>query len=148
MSGARLGALHLRRAGIVRMVVTSRPPQKVGTTQLSQPPKPGAASLSGSPSVREPASVEETGLDLNFIADLILKVIYFNSLATAQMIADTLCLPFFNIVDRALVLLKREEMIEVAGSNGFGELAYQYLVTPKGSSRAHDLIERSAYVGP
>ena len=98
--------------------------------------------------MREPASIEETGLDLNFIADLVLKIIYFNSLTTAQIIADTLCLPFFNVVDRALVLLKREEQIEVAGSNGFGELAYQYIVTPKGSSRAHDLIDRSSYIGP
>jgi predicted ATPase with chaperone activity len=97
--------------------------------------------------MREPASIEETGLDLNFIADLVLKIIYFNSLTTAQVIADTLCLPFFNVVDRALVLLKREEQIEVAGSNGFGELAYQYIVTPKGSSRAHDLIDRSSYIG-
>jgi hypothetical protein len=130
------------------MVVTSRPPQKAGTSQLTQPSKPGTAPLAATPYIREPSSVEEAGLDLNFIADLILKVIYFNSLTTAQVVADTLCLPFFNIVDRALVLLKREEMIEVAGSNGFGELAYQYLVTPKGSARAHDLIERSAYVGP
>jgi hypothetical protein len=105
--------------------------------------KPGTSSLKpggtgGAPFIKEPSSVEETGLDLNFIADLILKVVYFNSLSTAQTIADTVCLPFFNVVDRALVLLKREELIEVAGSSGFGELAYQYLVTPKGSSRAHD----------
>jgi predicted ATPase with chaperone activity len=100
------------------------------------------------PFLREPSSVDETGLDISFISDLILKIIYFNSMTNAQAIADTLCLPFFNIVDRALTLLKREELIEVVGSNGFGELAYQYLVTPKGSARAHDVIDRSAYVGP
>lgn len=100
------------------------------------------------PLVREPSSVEDTGLEISFISDLILKTIYFNSMTTAQSIADTLCLPFFNIVDRALTLLKREELIEVIGSNGFGELAYQYLVTPKGSARAHDVIARSGYVGP
>ncbi|HUG14405.1 MAG TPA: ATP-binding protein [Thermomicrobiales bacterium] len=98
--------------------------------------------------LREPSSVEETGLDISFISDLVLKIIYFNSMTTAQTIADTLCLPFFNIVDRALTLLKREELIEVIGSSGFGELAYQYLVTPKGSARAHDVIGRTAYVGP
>jgi predicted ATPase with chaperone activity len=101
-----------------------------------------------SPLLREPSSVEETGLEISFISDLILKTIYFNSMTTAQSIADTLCLPFFNIVDRALTLLKREELIEVIGSSGFGELAYQYLVTPKGSARAHDVIARSSYVGP
>lgn len=100
------------------------------------------------PLLREPSSVEETGLDISFISDLILKTIYFNSMTTAQSIADTLCLPFFNVVDRALTVLKREELIEVIGSSGFGELAYQYLVTPKGSARAHDVISRSSYVGP
>jgi predicted ATPase with chaperone activity len=100
-----------------------------------------------SPHLREPASIEETRLDIGIIADLTLKTIYFNSMITAQAIVDTLCLPFFNIVDRSLILLKREELIEVAGSNGFGELAYQYVLTPKGSVRAHELIARSAYIG-
>lgn len=110
------------------------------------PARPGTTTLS--PLVREPQNVEETGLDMSFIADLVLKTIYFNSMTTAQQIADTICLPFFNIVDRALTLLKREEFVEVVGSSGFGELAYQYLCTPKGSVRAHDIIDRSAYVGP
>lgn len=117
------------------MVATPRMSVRPQTTTLS-------------PFLREPSNVEETGLDISFIADLILKIIYFNSMTTAQVIADTLCLPFFNVVDRALTVLKREELIEVVGSSGFGELAYQYLVTPKGSARAHDVIERSAYVGP
>jgi len=117
------------------MVATSRPQ-----------PRPATASLN--PFLREPQNIDETGLDLSFISDLIIKVIYFNSMTTAQAIADTLCLPFFNVVDRALTLLKREELIEVVGSSGFGELAYQYLVTPKGNARAHDVIARSAYVGP
>jgi predicted ATPase with chaperone activity len=117
------------------MVATSRPQ-----------PRPATASLN--PFLREPQNIDETGLDLSFISDLIIKVIYFNSMTTAQAIADTLCLPFFNVVDRALTLLKREELVEVVGSSGFGELAYQYLVTPKGNARAHDVINRSAYVGP
>jgi predicted ATPase with chaperone activity len=97
---------------------------------------------------REPQSIEQTGLDLAFIADLALKFIYFNNQITAQTIADEICLPFYNIVDRALMLLKREELIEVAGSNGFGELAYQYSITPKGVVRVHQILERTTYVGP
>ena len=64
------------------MVVTTRAPQKPGTTQLSS--RPPTTNLG--PVMREPASIEETGLDLNFIADLVLKIIYFNSLTTAQII--------------------------------------------------------------
>jgi predicted ATPase with chaperone activity len=98
--------------------------------------------------VAEPQSVADTGLELAVIADLALKVIYFNSGITAQAVSDTLCLPFFNIVDKALILLKREELIEVGGSNGFGELAYQYAATVKGITRVGDLLARSTYVGP
>ena len=117
------------------MVATARAPQRASTASLS-------------PFLREPSNVEETGLELSFVADLVLKVIYFNSMITAQAIVDTVCLPFFNIVDRSLTLLKREELIEVVGSSGFGELAYQYLVTPKGANRANDVINRGGYVGP
>lgn len=117
------------------MVATARAPQRASTATLS-------------PILREPSNVEETGLDLSFVADLVLKVIYFNSMITAQAIVDTVCLPFFNVVDRSLTLLKREELIEVVGSSGFGELAYQYLVTPKGANRSNDVINRSGYVGP
>lgn len=122
------------------VAASQQQPKTPGTTQL------GTTHLG--PFIKEPGSIEETGLDLSTIADLALKMIYFNSMTTAQAITDTLCLPFFNIVDRALILLKREELIEVAGSNGFGELAYQYVVTPKGSGRAHEIISRSTYLGP
>ena len=128
----------------------------VTTSNLKSKSNPGTSGLGTSglgttnlgPYVKEPSSIEETGLDLAFIADLALKYIFFNSMTTAQMITDTIAMPFYNVVDRALVLLKREELIEVAGSNGFGELAYQYIATPKGASRAREVLARSTYVGP
>ncbi|MEJ7761379.1 MAG: ATP-binding protein [Thermomicrobiales bacterium] len=97
---------------------------------------------------REPQSVEQTGLELGFIADLALKVIYFNNQVMGQAISDEICLPFFNVVDKALASLKREELIEVAGSQGFGEQAYQYTITPKGVVRVHQVLDRTTYVGP
>ena len=104
---------------------------------------PAAASVA-----REPSSLEQTGLDLAQIADLVLKFIYFNNQITAQTISDEICLPFYNVVDKALTLLKREELIEVGGSQGFGELAYQYTITPFGVIRVHQVLERTTYVGP
>lgn len=97
---------------------------------------------------KEPQSVEQTGLELGFIADLALKVIYFNNQVMGQAISDEICLPFFNVVDKALASLKREELIEVAGSQGFGEQAYQYTITPKGVVRVHQVLDRTTYVGP
>jgi predicted ATPase with chaperone activity len=97
---------------------------------------------------REPQSVEQTGLDLSLIADLALKFIYYNNQITAQTIADETCLPFYNVVERALAVLKKEELIEVAGSHGFGDMAYQYTITPKGMIRVHQILERTTYTGP
>jgi predicted ATPase with chaperone activity len=52
------------------------------------------------------------------------------------------------VLERALTLLKREEMAEVSGSNGFGELSYQYSASSKGGERVMQLMERTTYVGP
>ncbi|HEX5506788.1 MAG TPA: ATP-binding protein [Thermomicrobiales bacterium] len=98
--------------------------------------------------VKEPASLEETGLDVTFIADLVLKAIYFSNGITAQRITEILCLPYYNIIDRALTLLKREELIEVSGSSGFGELGYQHGISPKGVTRVHEVLDRTTYLGP
>lgn len=98
--------------------------------------------------VKEPTSLEETGLDLPFLADLILKAIYTNNAISAQRITEILCLPYFNVIERALTMLKREELVEVSGSNGFGELGYQYGISPRGLVRVHEVMERSTYLGP
>src|SRR5688572_30819558 len=102
----------------------------MATSVLERTSTPAAAQVA-----REPQSVEQTGLDLSLIADLALKFIYYNNQITAQMISDEMCLPFYNVVEKALSVLKKEELIEVAGSNGFGDMAYQYTITPKGMVR-------------
>lgn len=98
--------------------------------------------------VREPAELDETGLELTFLADLVLKAIYFNTAITAQRITELVCLPYYNVINRVLTLLKREELVEVSGSNGFGELGYQHTIAPKGLARVHGVLERTTYLGP
>ena len=106
-------------------------------------PQPAAVDVA-----REPTSIEQTGLDLTTIADLALKIIYHNNQSTAQFISDVICLPYYGVLERALTLLKREELVEVSGSTGFGELSYQYSSSSKGSERVAQLLERTTYVGP
>jgi predicted ATPase with chaperone activity len=107
-----------------------------------------ARPVSASALVKEPTSIDDTGLDLPFLSDLVLKSIYYNNAITAQRITEILCLPYFNIIERALTMLKREELVEVSGSNGFGELGYQYSIAPKGMVRVHEVMERTTYLGP
>jgi len=93
-------------------------------------------------------SIEGTGLNLGFISDLVLKVIYFVGYSTGYEIADRVKLPFARVIEEALEFLKREQYIEVKGAGGLGAAAYQYMITGKGSEKAREVLERSEYVGP
>ncbi len=61
---------------------------------------------------------------------------------------EALCIPFTGILERALNQAKREELLEVTGSNGIGELAYRYALTNKGHQRAQEYLARNGYIGP
>ena len=93
-------------------------------------------------------TIEDTGLNMGFLADLTLKVLYFEGYIAGSRIADILKLPFAGIVDRVLEFLKREQLCEVKGAAGFGESTYNYAITTKGSEKAREVIDRSQYIGP
>ena len=59
-----------------------------------------------------PKTVEETGLDLSFIADLIMKHILFMGEFKLADIADSIKLPI-SVVDPAVDVLRREKFVEV-----------------------------------
>jgi len=96
-----------------------------------------------------PRSIEETELNLGFLADLVLKTFYFTGYITGYAIAEAVKLPFKNVTDRILDLLKRERFIEVKGTSGgaYPEAAYEYVITGKGSERAREILDRSQYAG-
>jgi predicted ATPase with chaperone activity len=98
--------------------------------------------------IPEPKSIEETELTLRFLADLTLKLVYFKSDMSSVEIADVLALPFFGVIERIMEFLKREELVEVSGSKGFGERGYQWVISGKGADRAAQALERDTYVGP
>jgi predicted ATPase with chaperone activity len=96
----------------------------------------------------ETRSVEETGLSLAFLADLVLRTMYTRGFLMGHEIADAVKLPFGNVVDRVLDYLRREHMTEVKGSSGFGESSYQYVISEEGRARARELMDQNQYVGP
>src|SRR5512142_2653957 len=96
----------------------------------------------------EPRSIEDSGLDMGFLADLVLKVMYTRGFMMGHEIADAVRMPFANVVDRALDYLRREHLTEVRGSSGFGESSYQYVISEEGRSRARELMEQNQYTGP
>ncbi|MBP7689377.1 MAG: AAA family ATPase, partial [Thermoflexales bacterium] len=113
-------------------------------------PAPAAATPPSSLMYEPPAprSIEDTGLNMSFLTDLALKIMYYEGNLTGMNIADRMKLPFSGVVDQVLEWLKREQLAEVRGSGGFGEQAYQYTISTKGREKAHEALERSQYGGP
>ena len=92
--------------------------------------------------------IEDTGLPLLWLQDLVLKVIYFQGYQSGFKIAEAIALPFAGIVDQILESLKREKLIEIKSAQmGLGEGAYMYSITGAGIARAREALERSQYAG-
>lgn len=95
-----------------------------------------------------PESVEETGLTLDFIADLTLKTLYVRGTLLGSDLAESLKLPHYGVLEHVLKFLREEEFVEVR--RGYGQFSTQWIygLTNKGFVRARELMEQSAYVGP
>jgi predicted ATPase with chaperone activity len=94
-------------------------------------------------------SIDETGLSLSFLADLVLKLLYYQGQGiTGFEISDAIKLPFNGVLEPVMDFLKTEQFCEVTGSGGFGESSYQYAISDKGTTKARELLERNMYVGP
>lgn len=95
-----------------------------------------------------PRSIDETGLSLSAIADMVVRALYLVGEMSGQGFVDLLHLPYEHVIDQAIAYLRREQMIEIKGSGGVGERAYRYQATAKGIVRAKEIGERTQYLGP
>ena len=107
-----------------------------------------AAILSGeTPKVVPPVplTVEDTGLDAAFLADLTLKTVYADTDCTTERVADRLCLPA-SVTEALLLELYRGKFIEIRGKTAGNR--HRYGMLQRGWQRAHRLLEVSGYIGP
>jgi predicted ATPase with chaperone activity len=96
-----------------------------------------------------PRSIEETGVSIGFLSDLVMKIMYFEGYISGATIAERIRLPFSGVVDQVLDFLKREQFCEVrSATSGFGEQSYQYAISTKGREKAREALDRSQYAGP
>ncbi len=98
--------------------------------------------------LKRPRSIEETGLTMSLLGELALKLIYNADEIAAGEISRQLHLPFANVVQPVLEMLKRQQLINVIGVAGVGERAYRYTIFSKGIERVHEALERNQYVAP
>ena len=118
-------------------------------SSAASPAHPQQAGPAMPPLPHEPTTIDETGLNMGFLTDLALKVIYFHGNITAQQIAEVTKLPFMGVLDKVLEFLKLEEYVDIIGSQGgFGERAFQYVIAAKGRVKVAEVLDRSQYAGP
>jgi hypothetical protein len=92
-----------------------------------------------------PEQIEDTALDLGFLANLALKTVYSDVSCTTGRIAQKLKLPL-TIVESLLQHLYRDKFIEIRGMEGFQN--HRYAMLDRGWERIRRLLEISGYIGP
>jgi hypothetical protein len=98
------------------------------------------------PAPATPTSLEETGLSIGQVEQLLVKTLHDGEL-TGLAISDKMRLPY-SILEPLIERLRAERLIEVRGAAGTGSSGYRYALTDLGRDRARQYFENSLYVGP
>jgi predicted ATPase with chaperone activity len=96
---------------------------------------------------KAPRSLQQTGLRIAQVCDLVLKLLYVQGTLVGVSIARQLRLPF-PVVDEAIVFLKDEKCIEVASGELLGRASYRFQLTERGRTRAREVLDQCRYIGP
>jgi len=94
-----------------------------------------------------PKSIEDTGLDLSFINDLITKQIVFMGEFKLADVVDRVKLPI-PLVNKVMEVLRREKIVEVKGATTYSSDSYTFKITELGQKRGADLMDICRYAGP
>lgn len=93
-----------------------------------------------------PRSLEETGLDFSFLAELLVKTLFGRgAMRLADLVGQVGLLP--GVLDPVLHFLRTQKLAEVT-RRGETEGATTYALTELGRTRAEDYLRRSQYAGP
>ena len=93
-----------------------------------------------------PATIEETGLHPDGLAQLLLKTLIGGE-ASGTGLADALRLPY-SVLDTLIQHARVEKLVEVRGASGAGAAGYRYALTDLGRDRAGQFMDVCRYVGP
>ncbi len=94
-----------------------------------------------------PDTLQEAGLSLPFLSDLLLRTIYVRGAMIGLDLARGVCLPF-KVMEEALRFLKDEKCLEVTGGELIGRVSYRFNLTELGRKRAQEAMKQCAYIGP
>jgi Magnesium chelatase, subunit ChlI len=90
--------------------------------------------------------LEQTGLNADFVQQLVVKTLYFGGELSGAEIGKRLGLNF-SVIESALDFLKQQRWCEISGGSAFGGASYRYRITDGGRSRAVHALEQNQYIG-
>lgn len=96
-----------------------------------------------------PESIDDTGLALEFISDLGIKILYTRGIMTGYEICNEMRLPFRNVMDVVIRRWRDQMLIQARGKGTVRDDAtYEFSLTEEGRAHALRQFEVSKYVGP
>ncbi|HUR53841.1 MAG TPA: ATP-binding protein [Gemmataceae bacterium] len=123
-----------------------------GVTLLGDPPPTDEEGMpvSGSQYVpRAPAKWEDLGLELPFLFDLIMRMIYTRGQMSGGQLANELAVPFAAL-NPVFQLLRKQSLVDIVGQKGnSGDASFVYEIKPpKGTAALQDALDKTTYCGP
>jgi predicted ATPase with chaperone activity len=93
-----------------------------------------------------PNTLDEAGLSIDMVLQLILKTLHFSGELSGADLARRLGLRF-SVIEPALQELKVQHQLEISGGAILGGPSYRYRITDAGRTRAALFLESNHYVG-
>jgi hypothetical protein len=94
-----------------------------------------------------PETIEDTGLNRTFLYEHLLRIIYNKGRVTGMDLIDEMGLAY-SAIDVLLKELRGQEQIDIGGQRGYGDINYEYILTPRGIQAAADAQLKTMYAGP
>ena len=97
--------------------------------------------------LQAPATLEDTGLSVSYLTDLVLKHITLLGRFMVQDVADRILLPV-PLVNKILESIKKDRLVEVTSGTAYSTTTYHYRITDQGINRGAELMNLCRYAGP
>lgn len=98
---------------------------------------------------RVPSRWEDLGLELPFIFDLALRLIYTRGHITGGELANAMAVPFA-VVSPVFQAMRKQSLVDIVAQRGnSGDASFVYAIKPpKGEDALRDALDKTNYVGP
>ncbi len=93
-----------------------------------------------------PESLEDTGISLALIEQLLLKLLYFRGEVLGRDLASLVGLQY-SLIDELLETLKRQHHVGIKKSLGMGNSSGIFALTESGRSLTREYLENNQYAG-